>query len=148
MGSPFSSLKPSRTLRTLERIRGKHWWPCMAQNVNQNVASCGTCAQAKVLQHHPAGKLVLLITPQRPQSHIATNFIMDLPTSEGYTTILVVVDRFLQGIKLIPLPTLPKEFTMPEKLFQQVFRYWGIPKDIICDRGPQFISEPHGSLLS
>jgi hypothetical protein len=32
--------------------------------------------------------------PQRPWSHLSIDFLMDLPISDGFTTILVVVDRF------------------------------------------------------
>lgn len=41
---------------------------------------------------------------------------------------------------LIPLKGLPTAMESAELLFQHVFRYFGIPEDIVSDRGPQFIS--------
>ncbi len=38
-----------------------------------------------------------------PWSHVGVDFITDLPKSEGYTCILVAVDRFSKACKLIPL---------------------------------------------
>lgn len=64
----------------------------------------------------------------------------DLPSSDSNTCILVVVDRFSKACKLIPLPGLPTAFETAEMLFSQIFRHFGIPEDIVSDRGPQFIS--------
>lgn len=50
-------------------------------------------------------------------------------------------------IHLIPLPSLPTAFELAEALFQHVFRYYDIPKDIVSDRGPQFTSHIWTSLM-
>ncbi len=65
----------------------------------------------------------------------------ELPKSEGHTCILVAVDRFSKACKLIPLRRLPTVLETAEQLFAHVFRNYGIPEDIIPDRGPQFISQ-------
>ncbi len=78
--------------------------------------------------------------PQRPWSHLGIDFITDLPPSGGNTCILIIVDRFSKACKLIPLPGLPTALVTAESLFNQVFRHFGIPEDIVSDRGPQFIS--------
>ncbi len=64
----------------------------------------------------------------------------DLPESEGKTCVLVAVDHFSKACKLIPLRGLPAALETAEHLFQQVFRNFGVPEDIVSDRGPQFIS--------
>lgn len=68
------------------------------------------------------------------------DFTTDLPESEENTAVLVVVDRFSRGIKLVALPALPSALEVAEILFNQVFRYYGIPQDIVSDQDPQFIS--------
>ncbi|KAI2645726.1 Transposon Tf2-9 polyprotein [Labeo rohita] len=65
---------------------------------------------------------------------------MDLPVSNENTCILVIVDCFSKFCCLIPLKKLPTAPETAEHLFNHVFRYYGIPKDIVSDRGPQFIS--------
>ncbi|KAL0194685.1 hypothetical protein M9458_008257, partial [Cirrhinus mrigala] len=35
---------------------------------------------------------------------------------------------------------LPTALETAEHLFQQVFRHFGVPEEIVLDRGPQFIS--------
>ncbi len=73
-------------------------------------------------------------------SHIAIDFVTDLPNSRNYTTILTVIDRFSKACRLIPLPKLPSAFETAEVLLEQVFHFHGLPDDIVSDRGPQFTS--------
>lgn len=46
----------------------------------------------------------------------------------------------LIAFRLIPLPSLLMAFETMELLFNHVFRYFGIPKDIISGQGSQFLS--------
>ncbi|KAK3546808.1 hypothetical protein QTP86_002917 [Hemibagrus guttatus] len=85
------------------------------------------------------GKLVPFPIPGHP-SPIWVLTLTDLPVSNGFTTILVTVDRFSKACKLIPLKGLPTALEMAEALFSNVFRHFGIPEDNMSDRRPQFIS--------
>ncbi len=78
--------------------------------------------------------------PRRPWSHVGVDFITDLPRSDSYTCVLVVVDWFSKACKLIPLPGLPTAMQTAESLFHHVFRNFGLPEDIVSNRGPQFTS--------
>ena len=60
--------------------------------------------------------------------------------SQGNTTILVVVDCFSKSCRLLPLPGLPTALQTAEALFTHVFWHYGVPEDIMSDRGPQFTS--------
>ncbi|KAI2666750.1 Transposon Tf2-8 polyprotein [Labeo rohita] len=88
----------------------------------------------------PTGKLVPLPIPERPWSHLGIDFITDLPESEGHTCVLVIVGRFSKACKLVPLRGLPTAMETAEQLFHQVFRHYGLPEEIVSDRGPQFTS--------
>ena len=68
------------------------------------------------------------------------DFLTDLPPSQGNTTLLVVVDWFSKSSHLLPLPGLPMALQTAEALFTHVFRHYGVPEDIVSDRGPQFTS--------
>ncbi|KAK1791156.1 hypothetical protein P4O66_002180 [Electrophorus voltai] len=50
---------------------------------------------------------------------------MDLPVSEGNTTILSVVARFSKMVRFVPLVALPTALETAEMLFLQVFRQFG-----------------------
>lgn len=75
-----------------------------------------------------------------PWSHLNIDFITDVPQLEGNTTILVVVDRFSCSIKLVALPALPTAMEVAKIIFHHIFRYYGIPDDIVSNQGPQFVS--------
>ncbi len=125
---------------TLSLLRDRFWWPNMARDVRRFVQGCPDCAISKSSRHLPAGKLLPLPIPNRPWSHLGVDFITDLPASDGNTCILVIIDRFSKFCHLIPLTGFPTALQTAELLFNQVFRYYGIPEDIVSDRGPQFIS--------
>uniref|UniRef100_A0A9J8BP41 Integrase catalytic domain-containing protein n=1 Tax=Cyprinus carpio carpio TaxID=630221 RepID=A0A9J8BP41_CYPCA len=112
----------------------------MSRDVSRYVQGCSVCAVADTPRKLPEGKLVPLPIPEQPWTHIGVDFMTDLPPSQGFTSVLVVVDRFSKSCKLIPLKGLPTALQMAEALFHLVFCHFGLPEDIVSDRGPQFIS--------
>ncbi|KAL0162424.1 hypothetical protein M9458_041820 [Cirrhinus mrigala] len=125
---------------TLELTKNRFWWPALTQDIVRFVTQCRTCNIAKSSHQRPAGLLQPLPVPHRPWSHIAIDFVTDLPLSQNYTTILTVVDRFSKACRIIPLTKLPTAWETAEVMVHQVFRVFGIPEDIVSDRGPQFTS--------
>ncbi|KAI2647139.1 Transposon Tf2-6 polyprotein [Labeo rohita] len=69
------------------------------------------------------------------------DFVTDLPPSQEFTTILVIIDRFSKSCRLIPLKGLPTAMETALALFNHVFRVYGLPEDIVSDRGTQFTSQ-------
>ena len=124
--------------RKVRCLSGKYWWPSLAKDVRVYVSSCSVCAQCKAPRHLPRGKIHPLPVPQRPWLHLSVDFLTVLPPSQSNTTILVVVDHFYKSCCLLPLPGLPTALQTAEALFTHVFRHYGVPEDIVSDRGPQF----------
>ncbi len=81
-----------------------------------------------------------LRVPHHPWSDISLDFVTGLPTSEGNTTILTAVDRFSKMAHLIPLLQLPSTKETAEVKLHNVFRIHGFPRNILSDRGPQFVA--------
>jgi len=76
--------------------------------------------------------------PDKAWSHISADFITKLPLTQGYDSILIVVDCSTKMAHFV----LTTEKTTAEGL-ARLFRdnvWWlhGLPKSIILDRGPQF----------
>ncbi|KAK3549656.1 hypothetical protein QTP86_005410 [Hemibagrus guttatus] len=134
--------------RSTQLVRRRFWWPSLASDMEEHVRACSTCAQTRTSRQLPEGLLEPLPIPQRPWSHLSVDFLTDLPDSGGHTAVLVVVDRFSKGCKLIPLKGLPSAMQTAEALFLHVFRNFGLPEDIVSDRGPQFTSRVWGSLCA
>lgn len=72
--------------------------------------------------------------------HVALDFITELPPSNGFTVILVVVDQFSKAAHFIPLPKLSSAPETAQLVAQHVFCHHGLPQDVASDRGPQFAS--------
>ncbi|KAI2645046.1 Transposon Tf2-9 polyprotein [Labeo rohita] len=125
---------------TIHFLRNRYWWPALRTDAITFIKRCTICNTSKTTHQLPAGLLQPLPIPKRPWSHIAVDFVTDLPPSQGHTTILSVVDRFSKGCRLIPLPKLPTAMETAEALCNAVFRFYGLPEDIVSDRGPQFTS--------
>lgn len=69
------------------------------------------------------------------------DFVTGLPLSQGNTVILVIVDRFSKACRFVPLPKLPSALETAEAVCEHVFRVFGLPLDVVSDRGPQFTAQ-------
>jgi hypothetical protein len=109
--------------------------------VKEFVGFCDVCACAKNPYHRLHGFFQPLPVLVSPWSSIPMDFIVDLPQSNSFDSILVVVDCVTRMAHFIPCnKSLTGEKTI--KLFlDHVFRYHGFSKDIIFNRAPQFASK-------
>lgn len=72
---------------------------------------------------------------------LSIDFIEGLPSSKGYTTILVVVDRFSNYVHFIPIKHLITTLHLAQVSQENIFKVYGIPKSITSDRDRLFLSE-------
>jgi hypothetical protein len=78
-------------------------WQGMKPSVESFVKQCGVCQHAKHELCKYPGLLQPLPVPQHSWSDISMNFIEGLPLSNGYSVILVVVDKFTKYSHFIPV---------------------------------------------
>ena len=97
--------------------------------------------RSKKPRHHPYGLLQPMPIPESPWKSISLDFIMDLPPSKGFDSILTVVDRFTKMVHFLPCTKTITSQETTDLLMREVFRHHGLLDDIISDRGPQFISK-------
>lgn len=127
--------------RTLSWTKRHFWWPSLDPDVREFVRACAICSRNKSTHKAPSGLLQPLPVPGRPWSHVALDFVTGLPTSNGHTIILTIVDRFSKAAHFVALPKLPSARETADLLVSHVVRLHGIPTDVVSDRGPQFISQ-------
>lgn len=68
------------------------------------------------------------------------DFIVDLPPSEGFTTILVVVDRLSKMAHFLSMVGTPSATETAHIFIKEIIRLHGLPSNIVSDRGVQFTS--------
>jgi hypothetical protein len=127
--------------KMIELIRRNFWWPKMDQQIIEYVRSCLECQKDKVTCHKPYGLLSPLELPYALWTSIAMDFITDLPLSEDCDQLWVIMDRFTKMAHFIPLKKDQKTAEHRVKIFaKEIWRFHGIPTDIISDRNSRFTS--------
>src|SRR5271155_3054402 len=125
-------------------------WRKIRSFVKNYVKGCGICQQFKIDRNpsHPSYLPIPGAQTTRPFANCSMDFITDLPISEGYDSILVVVDQGLsKGVILCPCTkTITSEDTA-QLLLDNLYKRFGLPDKIISDRGPQFAAKAFRELL-
>ena len=126
--------------KTLELIRREYTWPDIRTNVKDFCKSCVTCMHSKLQWHHPYSNLKQLPIPDRPWDSISMDFIKKLPTSSGFDTILVIVDRLSKQSIFIPTHDTITSANLARLFVLHVFSKHGVPNHVTSDRGTEFVS--------
>jgi transposase InsO family protein len=71
---------------------------------------------------------------------ISIDFIVELPESHGYDTIMCVVDSLTKRAHFIPMHTTINAKGTALLFLQEVWKHHGTPREVVSDRGPQFIT--------
>ena len=87
------------------------------------------------------GKLQPLDIPNMPWVDVSVDFITDLPLSNGYDLILVVVDRFSKEVEFIPCNKIVTALETAKLYLFHVWKNHSLPRTIVSDCGPQFASQ-------
>ena len=66
---------------------------------------------------------------------------MGLPKSKRYDSILVVVDWFSKMGCFIPTKSTVTAKEVADLVFANVFKYWGMPKNMLSNRDPKFVAK-------
>ena len=70
------------------------------------------------------------------------DFITDLPESNGYNALYIVVDHdLIKAIVLISCTKTINTIGTVRLYYDNVYQRFGLPNRIISDRGPQFLSQ-------
>ncbi|KAF8825021.1 hypothetical protein HHX47_DHR7000368 [Lentinula edodes] len=126
--------------QTLEAVCRQYTWPKVRDFVCDYITSCTTCGRNKPQRHRPYGLLKPLPVPVRPWDSISMDFIEQLPMSNGYTAILVVVDQSSkQAIFISTFDTITSQ-QLAELFVIHVFSKHGVPNHVTSDRGSEFVS--------
>ncbi|MBW0552327.1 hypothetical protein O181_092042 [Austropuccinia psidii MF-1] len=80
--------------KTLKLVKRDFHWSGMTQFIKDYVSSCQQCSRNKNIHHKKFGFLRPLPIPNGPWICLSMDFITQLPLSNSFDSILVIVDRF------------------------------------------------------
>jgi len=112
----------------------------MAADVTEFVRKCLICQQIKYIPKRLGGLLQPIPPPSRLWEDLSMDFVCGLPNSEGYTVIMVVVDRFSKGAHFGAIPTSHSAYKVAKLFVTLVAKLHGMPRNIISDRDPILLS--------
>ncbi|PNX95310.1 hypothetical protein L195_g018500 [Trifolium pratense] len=127
-------------LRTYRRLADTLYWVGMQKSVRDFVRACDTCQRQKYSATTPGGLLQPLPIPNAIWEELSLDFITGLPKSKGFDAILVVVDRLSKYSHFILLKHPYSAKSVAELFIKEIVRLHGVPKSLISDRDPLFIS--------
>lgn len=118
---------------TLRRLKDQFFWDNMSRDIHQLISECRVCQQTKTECRKPAGLLQPLPIPTGIWEDLSMDFVTGLPPFHGFTTILVVVDRFSRGTHLGALPPKYSAHKVVGLFIDIVCKLHGFPRSLVSD---------------
>ena len=135
------SCRARRNSKNYQLVSRQYYWPRMREMIKRYVNNCDMCQRNKVVRHAPYGMLQSNEILDQPWKSIAMDFITDLPNSDGYDKILVVIDRLTMMSHYIPFRKDLDARHFATIFLKEIIRLHDIPRDIIRDRASLFTTE-------
>jgi hypothetical protein len=127
--------------KTLELVSRNFWWPGMSRYIGQYTKACDLCMRTKFQRHLPIGELHPNSTPVDQWETTSVDFIVDLPESQGYDSVMVVIDLLTKRGHFLPTHKTIDSVGAARIFFKDVWKHHGLPQHILSDRGSQFTSQ-------
>ncbi len=128
---------------TVQQINCHYFWPRARPWVEQYMKGCTMCQQNKNLMHKPHTPLYKITVPENapPFTQIAMDLITGLPKSQGFDSILTIVDHGCsRGTIFLPCQSTITGPQIAQLYYQYMYPWFRLPSQIISDRDPCFTS--------
>jgi hypothetical protein len=123
-------------------LKQYYWWTKMKIEIARYVAKYDTCRPVKAIHMKTVGPLQSLPIPTWKWEDISMDFIVGLPrTTKGFDSIWVIVDRLTKIPHFLLVKVKYPIFTYAELYIAHILSLHWIPKTIVSNRGPQFVSK-------
>jgi hypothetical protein len=123
-------------------LKQHYWWTKMKIEIARYVSRCDTCRRVKAIHMKTAGPLQSLPMPTWKWEDISMDFIVGLPRiAKGYDSIWVIIDRLIKIAHFLLVKVKYPVIAYVELYITRILSLHGVPKTIVLDRGPQFVSK-------
>lgn len=127
--------------KTYNRIAAVYYWPKMSRDIKRYTETCDICQKSKPRRHAPVGLLQPIPIPSQPFEVVSMDFIPELPNSEGFDNILVIIDKLTKYALFIPTTVNVTKEETAALFFKHVICKFGIPRQVITDRDTRWKGE-------
>jgi hypothetical protein len=76
-----------------------------------------------------------------PFDHVSLDMIMDLPECDGYDDVVVFVCMLTKRTIVEPITKTITAEQLAKVMHCAIFRHFGLPRKLISDRDPRFMSD-------
>jgi transposase InsO family protein len=125
--------------RTVGRIKRQCWFRGMRRYVRRHIAGCPVCLYTKTPGGKQAGELHPIPPTTRPFQRLhVDNLGPFVKTTRGNTHICLFIDSFSRHVSVYPIKSCKANAMV--RCLQDVILHFGVPDQIIADRGTCFTS--------
>ena len=125
---------------TLASLWTRYYWLFMRHNMTNYVHTCDPCQKIKHNRGAGMGYLQPLAIPRKPFNIISLNFITGLLLSNRKDAVLVLVDKLTKFVHFITTTSDINAIDTATLIFKCMVKVFRLPKVIVGDRGPRWIS--------
>ncbi|UYV63869.1 hypothetical protein LAZ67_2005858, partial [Cordylochernes scorpioides] len=127
--------------RTYDKVKKRFYWPGLYRTVRQYVSHCRECQRRKKLPRRPAGQLLSIPPVEKPFYKIGVDLLGRFPVSkDGNRWIIVCTDYMTRYAITKAIPD-GGAIETAKFLVEDVILKHGAPREMITDRGRNFISQ-------
>ena len=130
--------------KTLDYLRDHVWWKDMVSDVRTYCETFHTCKTSKPSNQKPFRLLNPLSMPSYPWESIGMDFVGPLPESGNrdviFDSITVIICLLTSMVHLVPSRTTYNASQLAELMFEHVYKFHGLPKNIVSDQDVLFTS--------
>ena len=127
--------------RLWNSLSTRFYWKKMKRDVVRYCQTCDVCQKTKPSNFTKFGMLIPNPIPSRPYQSISMDFIVNLPWSEGFNAIYVVVDRLTKHASFIPTTTGLDSEGFAHLFVKHIACRFGLPESIVTDRDPRWTTD-------
>ncbi len=127
--------------KTRALLRAQYYWPTILADVAQYLRNCRTCRRSHEFKDKKPGLLQPLPIPDRPWQDISIDFKEFPPDRKGFDNLFVTVCRLSKRAISIPCSKKATAQDAAWMYYQHPWRFFGTPRTVTSDRGPQFVGD-------
>jgi transposase InsO family protein len=132
--------------RVCDSLRRDYYWPRLEDTVGALVRSCEVCARRQGQGRHTKPPLHPIVTPDQPLDLMGMDVLKIGPTTAGPTRVLVFKDYLTRFLWAYPIQN-EQAATIAEVMVNQLFPAFGLPRQLLSDRGASFMGKLMARLM-